>query len=180
MTDPLQTWLDSRNEAQRPAAFEALLARHGAAIQRACRGHERDPQRRDELVQDVLVAVWRAMPRFEGRASLKTWSLRIAHNVALTHVGRERRDPVVPVAAPREDAARGSTDRTVDQARQRARLLSAVQELPPIDRTLMLLWLEDLGTAELAEATGLSPSNVTTRLSRLRQRLTRSLSPEQR
>lgn len=37
-------------------------------------------------MQDILFAVWSALPRFEGRASVRTWVYRIAHNVAVSHV----------------------------------------------------------------------------------------------
>lgn len=174
--DALSSWLQDRDEALREAAFEVLIRRHGAAIRRACRGHERDPQRCEELVQDVLVNLWRALPGFEGRASLKTFVLRVTHNVALSHVGRAARDPVVPVEhlTPAAAGVPGA-DRQLDRARQRARLLAAVQALPPADRTLVLLWLEGLSTAELAHATGLSATNCTSRLFRLRRRLARDL-----
>ncbi len=169
-------WLQTRDEGVRKAAFEALLRAHGGALRRTCRGHERDPQRSEELFQEVLVATWRAMPRFEGRSSWKTWLLRIANNVALSHAGRESRDPVQPVAVlPRALADSPGTDRIVDLARQRVRLLTAIQDLPPADRALLLLWLEGLSTREIAEATGLTTTNTTSRLSRLRHRLTRDL-----
>ena len=66
-------------------------------------------------------------------------------------------------------------ERALDEGRQRARLLAAVQGLPPADRSLVLLWLEGLSTRELSEATGLSVTNCTSRLSRLRERLVRDL-----
>jgi RNA polymerase sigma-70 factor (ECF subfamily) len=175
-TTALQSYLQSRAPADRRAAFAELLSSHGPAIRRTCRGFERSPSRQEELQQDVLVEVWRALPRLESAAAARSWVLRIAHNVALKHVRYEApRSAAAPVLPVEGACPAPAADEALDQARRRARLAAAVHALPALDRSLVLLWLEGLDHRALAEATGLSPTNARTRLSRARARLRTTL-----
>src|SRR5688500_7596132 len=73
------------------ARFVALAGELGPAMDRLAGGYERDADRRRDLAQEIWVALWRALPGFEGRSSLRTWVYRVAHNVATTHCIRARR-----------------------------------------------------------------------------------------
>ena len=73
----------------RDREFETLLAAHGPMLRRIAGSYEADPERRRELEQDILLAVWRALPRFRGEAPVKAFLARIAHNRAVTHVSKE-------------------------------------------------------------------------------------------
>ena len=141
----------------------------GPLIARTTRGYEAEPQRRAELEQEVLVQLWSALARFRGDASLKTYALRVTHNVCARHVSRQIRDRSEPYADLETlGEAPDAPEDQLDRARQRALLLEAVQRLAPADRQLVLLYLEGLSPAEIAGVTGLSRSNVTTRTHRIR------------
>lgn len=73
----------------------ALLREHGPLIARIARSHESNPARAEELVQDIYVAIWQALPRFRGEANVRTYIARIAQNRAVSHVVREARAPVM-------------------------------------------------------------------------------------
>ncbi|WP_437774896.1 sigma factor [Sorangium sp. So ce1097] len=94
------------------ARFAELVDEFSSPIARLARGYEADETRRLDLQQEIWTAVWRALPTFEGRSSLRTWIYRIAHNVATTEALRERRDrlkratPLETVAGRRRDVAR--------------------------------------------------------------------------
>jgi RNA polymerase sigma factor (sigma-70 family) len=153
------------------AAFRAMIARHAAAIARLCRHHEVAPEARRDLEQDVLVALWRALPAFRGDSSERTWVYRIAHNVAATHVVqavRRKKREEHAAEAPLE-AAR--PDRTVEARDMLARVSARLRTFDLASQQLVLLALEGCTTAEIAEVSGLSATNVTTRLSRLRRTL---------
>ena len=64
---------------------------YGAALERLARAYEAAPDARRDLLQDIHLAVWRSLENFEGRCSLRTWVYRVAHNVAVSHVVRQRR-----------------------------------------------------------------------------------------
>lgn len=159
------------------ARFAAVVRDYGPALDRLAAGYERVPERRRDLVQEVLAAVWRALPSFEERASLRTWVYRVAHNTASTFVLRETRSrtsawrPIHEVEAATPLASDEDLEAGVARARSVERLASLVRALPPLDRQIVLLFLEGLSSAEIAEVTGLSVTNVTTKLSRLRASL---------
>lgn len=161
------------------ARFAALIEEFSSPIARLSRGYEADEGRRLDLQQEIWTAVWRALPTFEGRSSLRTWLYRIAHNVATSEALRGRRDRLKR-ATPLDSAADGSPEpgSHVERAaedREALRWLEAkVRALRPLDRQLMLLFLEGFERGEIAEITGLSPDNVSVRLSRLRAGLTES------
>ena len=163
---------ESNDPAQWRAAFERLTARYGGSLRRTCRGYERDPQRQDELLQEIWLALWTALPRFEGRSSLKTWVYRVAHNTAVKHIHRQVR---TPQSAEMDVEALGhqlqAIEARLDRRRARQMLADLIRQLPAADRQLMLLYLEGLSSRDMAEITGMSPSNVTTRLSRIRTAL---------
>lgn len=153
--------------------LEAAAA-HGAAMQRLARAMEADPARRQDLLQEMHVALWRSLAKFDGRCSLRTWVYRVAHNVASTHVGREVRrnrglvgdDAIVEMA--------GTDNPASDYEREQAleRLNTWIRALKPADRQVMTLYLEDLDAGAIGEIMGLKPGAVMTRISRLKARLT--------
>jgi RNA polymerase sigma factor (sigma-70 family) len=171
-------WMAAREPTVLPRAeaerrFAVVLASAGDAIWRLCRFREHDTDARRDLYQDIALALWQALPDFRGEASERTWALRIAHNVAATHVGRaaRQRQRTVP-AADEQTLETGSADapRGIDPER-RLDLFARLAALDVPSQQLVLLHLEGLTTREIADVTGLTPTNVTTRLNRLRVRL---------
>lgn len=145
----------------------------GPALQRLARATEANDERRRDLLQDMHVALWRSFGRFDGRCSLATWVYRVIHNTAASHVDRERRRPgtPVPLDAAGELPDGRSLSGDLEQSDALARLTRWIRRLKPPDRQVMTLYLEDLGAAEIAEVTGLSPGAVATRISRLKAQL---------
>ncbi len=150
-----------------------VIELHGSAIQRLARSYEHDPSQQQDLVQEVLIAIAHALASFEERSSLRTFVLRIAHNVCITHSMRASRRRGTRWASIDELANEPVSpelraDVVIDQKQRLLRLQSLVASLKPLDRQLVLLLLEGLPSSEIAEVTGLSPTNVTTKLSRIR------------
>jgi len=146
----------------------------GAALERLAGGYERDPDARRDLLQEIHVALWRSLARYDGRCSLRTWVYRVAHNTAISRVVRPR------AAAPRlvaidEDleSVAEVVDHGVDRRRALDRLYTLIQRLRPLDRQVMLLYLEEEDAASIAEITGLSAANVSTKVRRIKQILVR-------
>jgi RNA polymerase sigma factor (sigma-70 family) len=161
-----------RAEAER--RFAAVLASSGDAIWRLCRFREKDADARRDLYQEVALAIWQAMPSFRAEASERTWALRIAHNVAATHVGRAVRQRRISSIDMDEQAVHTDNSSAQSAGADPDRQLELLERLATLDvpsQQLVLLHLEGLTTREIADVTGLTPTNVTTRLNRLRERL---------
>ena len=144
-----------------PAAFERLLDAHGPAMARLARRYADGEDWRD-LLQEMHLQLWRALPGFDGRASEGTWVYRVALNTALSHVRRPR-NAHVPM---REAHEPGNAGDPRDPLHLLDDFLSA---LDPIQRAVLLLDLEGLTREQIGEVTGLSANAVAVRRTRLRQ-----------
>lgn len=162
----------------RDAGFEALVAEHGPMLRRIAGSYEADPERRRELEQDILLAVWRALPRFRNEAPIRAFLARVAHNRAVTHVSREasapRRSPL-DEAMPSADP---SPHDRVEAEDLRERLAAAVRGLPLSLRQPASLTLEGFSPAEIGQMLGLNANAVSIRLTRARAGLRALMNPE--
>ena len=153
------------------ARYVAAARAHGAMIERLARGYEADPELRRDLVQEIHAALWRSFAIFEGQCAEKSWVHRIAHNVGVSHMmtGKRRRKMAlvgldqIAELPDGDDPESSAGDRSLSD-----RLLATIHRLAPADRQVMLLYLEDLTAAEIAEVTGLSASAVAVRIHRLK------------
>jgi RNA polymerase sigma-70 factor, ECF subfamily len=143
--------------------FQTVVRDFGPALWRLSRGYEHDAEKRRDLHQDMLVAIWRALPSFEGRSALKTFVLRVAHNTACGHVAKNKRISVEQLVS-LEQVDESSPETRLDVER----LAELVRSLAPLDRQLILLHLEGLDPPEIAEVTGLTKTNVTTKVHRIK------------
>lgn len=155
-------------------AFRALTAEYGAALQRLARGTEADEARQQDLVQEILVALWQALPSFEGRSSLRTWVYRVAHNVAASHVVKRQRDRLARAVPIEDEALVANAAREAEGRDAVSRLASLVRALRPADAQVILLYLEGLEHAEIGEVTGLSEANVAVKVHRIKVVLKRA------
>ena len=157
------------------ALYEQAASGYGAAIERLARAYEPDADKRRDLVQDIHVAIWRSFKGFDGRCSLRTWVYRIAHNVVTSEVLRRRgkAPALVSLDALASMADDHDGERAADRHLALERLLALVQTLEPLDRRVILLYLEDIDAASIGEITGLSAGNVATKIHRIKQILSR-------
>ena len=154
--------------------YREVVAEYGGALERLARAYEQDADRRRDLLQEIHIALWRSLARFEGRCSMRTWVYRVAHNVATTHVIRAKTHMPVFVSIDDVESIPVPIDGEgqIDRQRSLDRLQALVRQLRPIDRQVMVLYLEDMDAASIAEITGLSAASVATRVHRIKQVLT--------
>jgi len=166
------TTLSRADQEQR---FTTLLAAHGPALGRLAASYARDSGERDDLFQEIAVAIWQALPRFRGDCSERTFVFRIAHNRAITYLAR-RRLPTVSASDEIDLEDAGPDPEQVLATEQRGdRLLAAIRRLPVGYAQVVTLTLEGLSYAEVADVLGITESNVGARLTRARQMLRRLL-----
>jgi RNA polymerase sigma-70 factor, ECF subfamily len=153
---------------------------YGAALERLARAYEADADLRRDLLQDIHVALWRSLESFDGRCSLRTWVYRVAHNVAATHVLRQRRRSLSLVGLEELESLPDETtgQQAADRSHALDRLLRLIQRLNPLDRQVILAYLEGFDAASIGEITGLSPGNVATKIHRIKTLLARRFRQE--
>ena len=153
--------------------FHRLLREYGSAIERLASAYEPDPNEREDLMQEIVFALWNALPSFRGECSERTFAFRIAQNRGLTHRWRRRRRnaPLVDLSVVSEIADPVTEDASPPRQVGRDELVAAVQRLPDLQRDVIALSLEGLTNGEIADVMGISEGNVAVRLSRGRSAL---------
>lgn len=152
--------------------FEQVLADHGGMLWRATAIYEMDLHLRQDLYQEILLAVWRALPRLRDSTNLRTYLARIAHNRGVSHIERQVRLPEVSAMSADElGSPHPGPEGQMEMADRRARLLAAVQRLPVSWQQVVTLTLEDFAPREVADVLGLPVNVVSIRLTRAKAAL---------
>lgn len=155
-----------------PRAFDELLHRHRGIVFKVANAYARSADDRADLAQEIAMQLWRAWPLYEPTLPFATWMYRIALNVAISFLRDDtrRRRHAVPLDDALNDVAdeRTAGPEAEDGLHVLRRFIAA---LDPLNRALLVLYLEERSTREIAEVLGIGESNVTTKISRLKQRI---------
>lgn len=157
-------------------AFARQLQAHHGIVATVAATYCRDPDDRADLTQEIAVQLWRAWPRYDPARNFGTWMYRIALNVAISAVrnAAQRHRHAVPFDEVLHDVADPAPHDP--QAEQQVHALQRfIHAQPPLDRALLLLYLDERSHRDMAEILGLSETNVATKISRLRQRIRHEL-----
>lgn len=155
----------------REQRFLALLNANLGALGRLASSYAGSTGERDDLLQEIALALWQALPRFRGESSERTFLFRIAHNHCINHIVRRRpTESLQQLELDPADNAR-PVDQMLSAAQESSRLVAAVRRLPLIQREVVVLALEDMDYAEIAAVLGISETNVGVRLNRARASL---------
>jgi RNA polymerase sigma factor (sigma-70 family) len=159
-------------------AYQRLVAQNGGALRRVAATYEADPSRQEDLLQEILLALWRALPTFRGESSERTFLFRIAHNRGLSHLLKTKRTPLVELEGLEEDVQedlladpRQNPERSAVERQDRARLLEAIRALPLLPRQILTLYLEGLSHREIGDVLGLTENHVAVQLHRARHKV---------
>ena len=156
--------------------FGELLERHRGIVFKVAYSYCPHPDDRADLVQEIAAQLWRAFPGYDAERSFSTWMYRIALNVAISSLRNSRRRDLhsVPLDESLDDVPGDEGDH--ETAEQLRLLRQYIARQDPLNRALLLLYLEDRSHREIAEILGISEGNVATKISRLKQRIRDDLS----
>jgi RNA polymerase sigma-70 factor (ECF subfamily) len=154
-------------EAPSQVAFDALMSRHGPGLARVARAYSRSEA--DDLLQEISLAIWQALPNFRRECSERTFVFRVAHNRAWTFSERRRARPTHELDE--SIPATGDPESSLAEARRRDALWDGIRALAPPARMVLTLALEGLSHDEIGEVLGVSAGSVAVRLSRARAQL---------
>ena len=153
--------------------FLTLLEEHDKILYKVASSYCRDAEDRRDLIQEIVVQLWRSFGRFDGRYKFSTWMYRIAMNVAISFYrshSRRKRDTVPVDESLLEIVAADGEAETSDDVRLLHHFIGQLDEL---NRALMILYLDGNSYDTIAEILGISTTNVATKISRIKERLRR-------
>jgi RNA polymerase sigma-70 factor, ECF subfamily len=167
---------------KRNTLYETAANEFGPALDRLAAGYESDTEKRRDLKQEIHFNLWKSFEYYDQRCSLKTWSFRVAHNVAVSYVNKERRKRAIFESLEEiEQTALGEHHQPdIDQDRALKQLSELILKLKPLDRQIMISYLEEMDTATIADITGLSIANVRMKIHRAKNILSRHFLQEQK
>lgn len=139
-------------------------------LSRIAASYEAEPRRREDLLQEINLALWRALPQWRGDASLRTFAARIAHNRAVDHLVRHSKLGEDVIDERHADTG-PDPQRHAEREQVRERLLAAVRRLPLGQRQPVVLALEGFSQQEIGATLGIEENTVAQRLSRARKQL---------
>lgn len=160
---------------ERRERFEALLAANRPALARLAASYATSPADRDDLLQEIAMGLWLALPTFRAECSERTFLFRIAHNRCISHLARRRPQVSLDELEIDPEDQRPGPDAGLCNQQQSDSLQAAVRRLPLAYRQVIVLLLEDLDYRQIAEVLGISENNVGVRLTRARALLREAL-----
>jgi RNA polymerase sigma factor (sigma-70 family) len=175
--NPVGAHLMSRhmNSHTQQAVFDAWLREHAAILHHVVNGFATGADRHD-LMQELLLALWRAVPAFREASRASTFIFRVTHNAALgwkrSEKGyRRRQEDVQRMGAALVEEATPAPATVESPDDQLELLYAAIRQLEPLDRSLVMLQLDGASYGQISEIHGLSETNVGVRLNRIKQKL---------
>jgi len=163
--------VDINEQQQR---FLAWTRDHGAIVHHVVNGFAAGDDRND-LLQEVLLAVWKSIPAFRGQAKPTSYLYRVCHNAALlwTRTEKNYRRRVDQFSALASNDSSPHPDALTEE--RLAKLYSSIRQLKPLDRSLILMSLDGVSYREMAEVLGLSESNIGVKINRIKNQLAQTL-----
>lgn len=152
--------------------FISLLEKNLGIILKISKAYTSTAQDREDLVNDIALELWKAFPNFKGLSKVSTWIYRVALNTAMNYNRNARRK-----RAFLQDAIGFYTDEPsseTDSNPQLELLYECIAELDAFSKAIILLYLDGYRHEEIAEITGISKTNVGTRISRIKEQLKNS------
>lgn len=152
-------------------AFLELLNAHKGIVYKVANAYCTHEEDRKDLTQEIILQVWKAFPRFDHRHKFSTWMYRIALNVAISAYRKARRTAATTRPLPDGDLLLFTETNSVELDEKLHYLQRFIAELKELDRALMLLYLEGNDQKEIGEVLGLSATNVSTKVARIKLKL---------
>lgn len=151
--------------------FLNLILEHQAIIQKICRLYRDSLEDREDLFQEIIYQLWRAIPSFNGKAKVSTWLYRVALNTAIASF--RKKSPKVSYVDTLPDLPEAT--QSEELAIRQERLFAALKQLDDSEKAIVALYLDDLSYQQIAEITGINENYVGVRLNRIKNKLQKLL-----
>jgi len=162
--------------------FETIVNANKDNIYRICRYYVRQEDEQKDVYQEILIHIWNNLKTFEGKSKISTWIYRIAVNTCLGYVksAKRRTKLIEPSNEGTEEKLHNhpAEETTPGLDRELQLLEESITQLPPVERSLMSLYLEDLSTFEISEILGISEANTRVKIHRIKKTLKEMMEKE--
>lgn len=145
--------------------FEEIVTKYKSIIVKVCFLYAGEEEF-DDYYQEVLIQLWRSLPKFRGESEISTWIYRISLNTCITFIRRDSKMRKIPLS---QELDFWTND--VESKMQIRELYQLINQLNKLEKAMILLWLEEKSYEDIAAITGLSRSNVAVKLSRIKEKL---------
>ena len=152
--------------------FIRIIDRNEGILYKVCKLYSQTEEDRKDLFQDIVLHLWRAYPSFQAKSKVSTWMYRIALNTAISRLRKQKYNRTmaeldeaihqIPAPAPESD----------DEWQI---LYWAIEQLSPIEKAIVVLYLEDHSYQEMGDIMGISPSNIGFKLSKIKEKLRKTV-----
>ena len=153
------------------ASFLNVIEANKGIIYKVANAYCRDNENRKDLIQEITVQLWLAFPKYDEQFMLTTWMYRIALNVSISFYRKESKRDKLNQELTTEILSLTTDDRPMDTDSELSLLHHFIRELREFDRALILLYLEERSQREIADILGITQSNVSTRVIRIKEQL---------
>jgi len=159
-------------EADLKSAFISMIQANQGLVNSLCKLYSRSEDEMKDYRQDVLLALWQAFPHFRKESKISTWMYRVGLN---TLISNHRKKTSRIVTEPYSEAAELHPSSEAGSDDGLLVLQRAIGMLNPMDKAVVILHLEGYAHKEIADLLGLSETNVSTRLNRIKKQLEKSI-----
>ena len=158
------------NEKERNQLFQQLMEQHKGILFKIARTYCQDEEDRQDIIQEMMIQIWQSLHKYNDKFKISTWLYRISLNVAISFY---RKDAVRigNRTALNEHFSQIQESETTEKEQQMKLLEQFINKLNDLDKALILLYLEDKSHAEIAEILGISASNASTKVGRIKDKL---------
>ena len=148
--------------------FLSVVREYERVIYKVCYLYTTKSATLGDLYQEVVLNIWKAYPKFRKECKVSTWIYRIALNTCISFIRKEKHTPELVTLTREADWMTEDSDPLTEMLRELYRLINHLGQL---DKSIILLYLEEKSYEEIAEITGLTVTNVATKLSRIKDKL---------
>lgn len=148
--------------------FLSVIREYERVIYKVCYLYTTKSATLNDLYQDVVLNLWRAYPKFRRECKISTWIYRIALNTCISFIRKEKNIPEIITLTQEADWMTEERDPLTEQLRELYRMIN---QLGQLEKSIILLYLEEKSYEEIAEITGLTVTNVATKLNRIKDKL---------
>jgi len=151
--------------------FESIIEKNKGIIYKVANSYCKDSDDCKDLVQEIIIQLWRSFKRFDHSSKLSTWMYRVALNVAISFYRKDSKRKMFSSELTENLIAIIPENESSETEGQINQLQQFIVELKDMDRALMILYLEDRTQKEMGEIMGITETNVSTKIARIKEKL---------